>query len=154
MIKALINIQIETKCCTVNVNLRTFGIKLKDLNIEQFPVNDNTATTGHKLQGVTLDDLVISSWDYGVPNWIYVVLSRLTTLDGLTILEQLDDENLERFQCEPNLLCWEQNLQNTLEVPTFERRGEYEQYCKCEEENAQILNKVNLFNVIIITITI
>ena len=44
--------KIETRCSAVNVNLRTFGIKFGDLNIKQFPVNNNTATTGHKLQGV------------------------------------------------------------------------------------------------------
>ena len=126
---------IETKSCAVNVHLRTFGIKLKDLNIEQFPVNDNTATTGHKLQGVTLDELVVTRWDYGVPNWVYVVISRLTTSDGLIILELLDDD-IERFQCDIKLLQFERNLMQSLEVPLFEQRGEIEEYCTHEDQYA------------------
>ena len=59
----------------------------------QFPVNCNIATTCHKLQGKTFQKLVINSLNYGTKNWIYVVLSRLTTFNGLIILNQIFDEN-------------------------------------------------------------
>ena len=47
-----------------------------------FPINIANARTVHKLQGKTLDAIVVSSWDY-TGNWVYVVLSRVRTLKGL-----------------------------------------------------------------------
>ena len=38
------------------------------LKMRQFPVHVNNATTGHKLQGTSLDALMISSWSY-TRNW-------------------------------------------------------------------------------------
>ena len=58
--------------------------------IIQFGVNSNKATTGHKLQGASLNKMVVRSWEYGIPNWIYVVLSRVRSLKGLFICEKLD----------------------------------------------------------------
>ena len=51
----------------------------------QFNTIDNIATTGHKLQGVSLDNLVINTWNYGCPNWVYVALSRVRKLAGLVL---------------------------------------------------------------------
>ena len=127
--------KIETRSSAVKVNLRTFGIKLCDINVEQFPVNDNSATTGHKLQGVSLDNLVISSWDYGCPNWIYVVLSRLTQSKGLVLCERLLDDP-DQFRCPESLMRWEENLRQSLEVPTFAMRGEYGEYFEWEDQHA------------------
>ena len=53
----------------------------------------NHATTGHKLQGKTLKQLVIAQWS-AMKNWAYVVLSRVTTLDGLYLLEPIP-ENID-----------------------------------------------------------
>ena len=49
---------------------------------KQFGVK-NIATTGHQLQGMSKDQLIVSSWNYSSKNWIYVVLSRVRTLSGL-----------------------------------------------------------------------
>ena len=54
-----------------------------------FPVNNNLATTGHKLQGMTKKFLIVSSINYSTVNWIYVVLSRVTSLDGLLLMQPL-----------------------------------------------------------------
>lgn len=48
----------------------------------QFSVLSNTATTGHKLQGATLDNLFVHDWEYQL-NWPYVVLSRVRTMKGI-----------------------------------------------------------------------
>jgi hypothetical protein len=50
----------------------------------------NHATTGHKLQGKSLDKLIIAEWNND-KNWIYVVLSRVKTLDGLFLLKPLPE---------------------------------------------------------------
>ena len=48
----------------------------------QLPVISNHATTGHKLQGASVDKLFIHSWSYTM-NWPYVVLSTLRMSEGL-----------------------------------------------------------------------
>ena len=44
----------------------------------QIPINLNDATTGHKLQGLSKDIVIITSWPSGgiFTNWEYVVLSQ------------------------------------------------------------------------------
>ena len=54
-----------------------------------FPVNNNLATTGQKLQGMTKKFLIVSSINYNTANWIYVVLSRVTSLDGHFLMQPL-----------------------------------------------------------------
>jgi len=62
---------------------------LEKSRILMFPVNNNLATTGHKLQGMTKKFFIVSSINYSTVNWIYVVLSRVTSLDGLFLMEPL-----------------------------------------------------------------
>ena len=49
--------------------------------MNQFPVNYNDATTGHKLQGMSKDVIIITLWPRGglFKNWGWVVLSRVRT---------------------------------------------------------------------------
>ena len=63
----------------------TFLCRLK---MRQFPVHVNNATTGHKLQGTSLDALFISNWSY-VRNWPYVMLFRVRKLEGLFLRTEL-----------------------------------------------------------------
>ena len=60
----------------------------------QLPVNLNDATTGHKLQGMSKDAIIITSWPKGglFKNWEYVVLSRVRTLSGLYLFKPIDME--------------------------------------------------------------
>ena len=60
------------------------------LKIIQLCVNANIATQGHKLQGISLNCMEVMLWGYEVPNWIYVVLSRFRTLQGLFMCEELN----------------------------------------------------------------
>lgn len=45
-----------------------FSVKLGNLKVMQILVNCNIATTGHKLQGMSLDNLVVNSWGYQFEN--------------------------------------------------------------------------------------
>ena len=70
----------------------TFRCKMK-----QIPANSNDATTGHKLQGMSKDLLIVSSWPTGglatmFKNWEYVVLSQVRTLSGLYLVKPIDME--------------------------------------------------------------
>ena len=61
----------------------------------QLPLNLNDATTGHKLQGMSKDVVIITSWPSSgaiFKNWEYVALSRVRTLLGLFLFEPIDME--------------------------------------------------------------
>ena len=50
--------------------------KMVKMKATQLPVISNQATTGHKLQGASINQLFVNNWNY-TTNWPYVVLSRL-----------------------------------------------------------------------------
>ena len=62
--------------------------EVKGCAIYQFPVNVSLAITGHKLQGMTVDILVLSEVHLS-QNWLYVLLSRVTSLRGLFLMKPL-----------------------------------------------------------------
>ena len=55
----------------------------------QIPLISDNATTGHKLQGASIDNLYVPSWNYDC-NWPYIVLSRVRKLKGLFLGKPLD----------------------------------------------------------------
>jgi hypothetical protein len=59
--------------------------------IEQFPINLSLAITGHKLQGMILDMLILCETNM-TPNWLYVLLSRVTSLKGLFLMKPLSKD--------------------------------------------------------------
>jgi hypothetical protein len=67
----------------------------------QIPVISNNATTGHKLQGSSKDNIFIGHFKHGLKNWCCVVLSRVRTRQGLFLMEPLDP--LENFDADPKL---------------------------------------------------
>ena len=63
------------------------------IKLQSFPVVLNHATTGHKLQGKSMDELVIVEWSKkDKAKWAYVVISRVRTLEGLFFLEPIPDD--------------------------------------------------------------
>ena len=57
---------------------------------------------------------------------MYVVLSRVTTRNGLVLCEKLD---LHRsYDVNEKLLEWERRIQQDLEVKLFQKRGQYNEY--------------------------
>ena len=93
------------------------------ITMQQFPFNSNIATTCHKLQGKTLKRLIINSFDYSKKNWVYVVLSRITSLQGLVLLEKLDDTR--DFSCNSQLLHWEKKLRTQLKEKHLNKEDYY-----------------------------
>jgi hypothetical protein len=62
------------------------------------PANTNNGTTGHKLQGMSKDVIIVASWPTAsmFRNWEYVVLSRIQTLSGLYLVKPIDiDKSFE-----------------------------------------------------------
>ena len=67
--------------------------------MKQIPANSNDATMGHKLQGMSKDVIVVTSWPTGglsamFKNWEYVILSQVRTLSGLYLVEPINMEKL------------------------------------------------------------
>ena len=52
--------------------------------------------------------MVVRSWSYTFPNWVYVALSTVRNFEGLFICEQLDE--IKRFHVDPKLLEGEERL--------------------------------------------
>ena len=63
----------------------------KRIQLIQFPINYANARTTHKLQGKSLESVMVSTWSYTI-NWIYVVLSRVRTSTGLFVRMPLSYE--------------------------------------------------------------
>ena len=82
---------------------------LKGVSMTQLPINMNDATTEHKLQGMSKDKLIVVSWSF-IPNWIYVVLSRVRTLKGLFLLKPLLSHCLDKCQVPRDLQAFERRM--------------------------------------------
>jgi len=89
---------------------KTYRVKTS-IVLEQIPVVVNFATTGHKLQGKSLQSLVIAEWS-NIRNWAYVVLSRVRTLAGLFFTSPIPD--YVTFSPDPSYLNMMSNLRETI----------------------------------------
>ncbi len=82
--------KLETELFSTKVSVKEFvGSKKKNqfnCRMKQIPANTNNATTGHKLQGMSKDAIIVTSWPTGFKNWEYVVLSCARTLSGLYLV--------------------------------------------------------------------
>eukprot|EP00984_Skeletonema_dohrnii_P017132 scaffold7732_cov150-Skeletonema_dohrnii-CCMP3373.AAC.2 len=95
------------------------NFKVGNATVTQIPVNSNVAATGHKMQGMSKDTLIVSEWDYRCANRVYVVLSRVRTRKGLFLTKPLD---LERdFNVPESLIDFENRIRTNLEQQTLDR---------------------------------
>jgi hypothetical protein len=78
----------------------------QSIYVTQIPLIRNLATTGHKLQGQTKDAIIVSDYLYA-NNWIYVVLSRVTTRAGLFLRDQISRSKLASTPVDGRLLIHE-----------------------------------------------
>jgi hypothetical protein len=87
----------STKVFVKKYNTSTTNIDFR-CKMKQIPANTNDATTGHKLQGMSKDVIIVASWPTAsmFRNWEYVVLSRVRTLSGLYLVKPIDiDKSFE-----------------------------------------------------------
>ena len=82
--------------CHVDFPLMMLGRKEMvkvPIKLQCFLVVLNHATTGHKLQGKSVDELVIVEWSKkDRAKWAYVVISRVQKLNRLYFLEPIPDD--------------------------------------------------------------
>ncbi|CAF4974012.1 unnamed protein product, partial [Rotaria sp. Silwood1] len=67
--------------------------------IKQFPLRLSWAMTIHKAQGITVDQVVISTKDFFGSGMGYTALSRVRTLEGLFLI----DLHVDKFYCNENV---------------------------------------------------
>jgi hypothetical protein len=85
-------------------------------SISSFILIGNLATTGHnKLQGATKDAIIVSDYLYG-NNWIYVVLSRVTTRAGLFLRDPISKYKLTTTSIDGRLLQHEKWLRDSIKL--------------------------------------
>ena len=68
------------------------------MKIVQFGINNNIATTGHKLQVMSNTCLFAVDYNYGTENWIHVILSRVREMKGIYSFKKLDKNKLKKSQ--------------------------------------------------------
>ena len=93
----------------------------------QFPIISNSCTTGHKLQGCTVDSILANDWYYGA-NWVYVVLSRVKTMKGLYIRKPLS-KDLKKYEKPTAMKEMLQKFTDTISVQMLDEE-EYEEMSK------------------------
>jgi hypothetical protein len=62
------------------------------VTVSQFPVLPRMACTGHKVQAMSMDTVLVPRWKGATGQWGYVVLSRVRRMGGLFMLEAPDTE--------------------------------------------------------------
>ncbi len=108
----------------------TFQCKMK-----QIPANSNDATTGHKVQGMSKDAIIVSSWQTKglaamFKHWEYVVLSCVRTLSRLYLVKSIDMD--KSFQPSPQLTSYMDNI----------RKFEKEMLEKCQHAISTIFSSL------------
>ena len=130
---------VEPQTGLCSITLRQFtNTSLEKIRVKYFPLNSNISTTGHKLQGSTLDSLVVNSWTLKVIHWSYVVLSRVKALRSLVLNEKLDENR--NYRANEELVKWERAMKELIEKKTFRDRSaaDFEAY-EAEELKYNIL---------------
>ncbi len=99
------------------------------------------ATTGHKLQGMTKQYLIISQLNYSTPNWMYVVLSRATSLEGLFLLQPIKEGY---NPLPPKLLMeeWKNQWDHEIELLSFlQKSGNFPMDINIHDVALKVLNE-------------
>jgi len=96
----------------------TITYKAKKTILTQFPLVPAFALTGHKCQGKTFDDVVITSFA-NTTGWSYVALSRARALDKIVLLSKLS-EVVAKYST-PDDLRDEESKHQVMHISTLEK---------------------------------
>ena len=110
---------IERNFC-VNYPVSEHVRRAVNISMMFFPVVLNHATTGHRLQGKSEDQLIISEWSKR-KNWINAVLSTVRTLQGLYLLSRVP-EGIDCFP-PPQYSSMMERLRNTIQATPQDVEG-------------------------------
>ena len=133
---------VTTKNTTVPLgsNGETFRVKTT-----LFPCELATVLTGRKMQGQTVPSIILGNLSarhkYGRTGWIYVVLSRVTTVSGLKLMTPLEN-NPEKYKPRDEITD-EMGRMVKLEKGTVSRLKKKRLVLKCEKDSS-ICNSDNV----------
>ncbi len=87
--------KLEPESFSTKVSLKEYDTSITtnyQCKMKQIPANINNAITGHKIQGMSKDVIIVASWPTKsmFRNWEYVVLSCVRTLSGLNLVKPID----------------------------------------------------------------
>ncbi len=87
--------------------------KLSGLKITQFPVNIALAAAVNKMEGQTKDIMIVVDQTVTLPGWMYFVLSRVNSWNGLFLLQPVTREMLMPLSLNiEDELMWLRMLEN------------------------------------------
>ena len=104
------------------VQMKEDNHEMVKMKATQLPVISNQATTRHKLQGASINQLFVNNWNY-TTNWPYVVLSQLRSSKGLYLCNKISTD-LTKYAMPWELQKMIQQLEKR--APTFWREKQYE----------------------------
>ncbi len=88
--------KLEPESFSSKVSVKKYDTSTTNIDFQckmkRIPANTNDITTGHKLQGMPKDVIIVASWPTAsiFRNWVYVVLSHVQTLSGLYLVKPID----------------------------------------------------------------
>ena len=116
--KGKFSVKAKSFVCSSTIQIPTESTRSKrvevQINLSQFPLSINNTTTGHKLQGKTVDYLFLGEYAKSVKNWLYVVLSRVRKLENLYLLEPIPVE--ENSAPDPRMTSMIQRLRSSIMI--------------------------------------
>ena len=109
----------------------TFESETVRMKGKQFPLISNCATTGHKLQGCAVNNILVNEWHCKV-NWAHVVLSRVRTMKGLCLRVPLSDD-LEKCEMKQEMKGMLAEFEHELTLGVIEE-SERQQWIQAESQ--------------------
>jgi hypothetical protein len=92
----------EPESFSTKVSVKKYDTSTTNIDFQykmkQIPANTNDGNTGHILQGMSKDAIIVASWPTAsmFRNWEYVVLSHVQTLSGFYLVKPIDiDKSFE-----------------------------------------------------------
>jgi hypothetical protein len=86
--------EVNAEIFSVTIKFEGNHEKLSGFKITQFPVNIALAATVNNMEGLAKDIMIVVDQTVHLPGWMYFVLSRVKSLNGLFLLQPMNRESL------------------------------------------------------------